>query len=811
MTRFVIALFSQSFPRPLPHAWREAWRMKLAKGMDGVLALFLLLFPWVAMPAWFDVTELPRLLCAIALMSVWLLLRGGYSFLGSLVLEDGAVPARRWSALTLWGGVLGLVLAGAWVAAPVRTVAWLGNGVQISTSLLTLFVAMWLVGAVRESLQRRPGVGRFFTRTWFTGMCLALGLTLFGRAYVSSEIGSVLFSAGRVLDVWLFAPVVFLVGLSFLATRAKVVAPLSVGRLFLHRASHALCALLLAALLVGASVIQLGGLWMIVLVGSLVGGIVIFFGAQARQLALFMALLGILTATFGMIAPGRGWFTQAQQTLHLDSLVEVLPSQALSWQVVGSTLTQSPLFGAGPGQWIAAFDRTRPVELNQTLLWNVSFPRAASFVATFLTEYGLLPALLLGVFFAVLLVVGVRRVVQTRDEELAWTLLILSAALAFAALRPSSVLFVMSCALFVGMASAVVFPIAKQQITWSEHRLVNHALLGTCLLLGVVGLSTIAQRAAAAELLTQSDAYAIPLARRLNPADDFTFQSEAQLAFTQAQLAADRADLTWIMRAEHAIAEARTRNPQSAVSVALALQIAQLHASLDQTKEDQVFTLATELDTLRPMDPSAPLAVFGVERQRALREARWVEQGQGREKEEAIQREEQAKKAAEQALQESLRRKSDYLPALYAQASWLAEAGKTTEAIQGLEALARVNAYSPDIQIPLAVLYRRNQEPQKAVAVLRALVDREPTNLEYQWQLSLALVQAEAWDEATSVLQRLVGAAPQQVQYQTQLKEVLRRRAYALAPQVVAPLTPPTTTTSTVKLRKTPVRRRVTR
>lgn len=798
MMRPVIALFSQSFPRRLPPVWRTVWRTNIARWMEWLLAAFVFILPWFAIPHWFDALELPKALLGVACMCAWFVLRGAYSVLGSLALEEIPPEPRRWSMFSLWVAVLGVAAAGSWIFSAHPAISLLGNGTQIGSSFLVVVLGLWFIVAVRDTLQRAPQAGRFLLRSWVVGTCLAISGAL------------TVFSVAPLLDLLLFIPVLVVGGLALLATRDTVEAPLTWKRLVGYQLSHALLALVLVALLGIGLLVQLGWSWGIIFLGAVVA--LVGVKQQRLTLARFVSLLAVICSLFGLVQVSRGaalpvQLSDARRALRLESFSQVLPNQRVSWQIVRETLQQAPLFGAGPGAWISAFDQARPLELNQTPLWNLRFPRAASALTTFLTEYGILPAFFFLAFCFLLLVRALRTVYRTRDLPLLWYTLLFVSGLVFAGLHPMGVFPVLTLALSAGFLAARVFGPAKVFIPWSEHPKTTRAAVTACAFM-VVGLSVfVLQRAAAAELLVSPAPYALPLARRLNRADDFTFAREAQLSVEQATRAFSRTRsdqaFAWLDRADTAIDIAMARNPRDPEHVSIALQTARLRAEANPKAEDAVLALAATLDELRPSDPSSPLAVFGIQRARAAREARWVEQGQGREKEEALERETQAKRAADEALAESLRRKSDYLPALYAQAAWLAEGGKTNEAIATLEALVRQNPTSPEILLPLALLHRRNQAPEKAVSVLQYLVQTAPTVPDYQWQLSLALVQAERWDEATLVLQRLVAAVPQESIYQTQLKEVLRKRAAQLAP--IAPIIA-TSTTSTAAT-STPVKR----
>ncbi len=787
--------------------------------MDWLLALFVAILPWFAVPHWLDASELPKILLSVGVMGIWFVLRGVYSVLGSLILEDGPEMPRRWSVFSVWIGALSLAVCGAWAFAPHSAIAWLGNGAQISSSALTLLIVLWLIAAIRDSVQRNSLSRRLLIRSWFIGMCIALFGTLFIRA--SNVEGAItnLFSAGRILDLWLLSPLGVMAGLGLLATRPIVEVPLTNNQLIRYRLSHAVLAVTLLGLLVGGLLVNLGWLWVVSLGATFVSLWRMMTPPTKRpRLALFLSLVALVAGLIGL-GQVSGLFAMPtrlrveQRRFGLEQLSEILPNQRLSWRVARTTLEDAPLFGAGPGGWVQAFDRARPLELNQTPLWDSVFPRGASTVTMLLTEYGLLPNLVFGAFLFILLLAALRKIKGDQGAGLIWDLLLVGVALGFVALRPPSVLSMVSLAFVLGLLSARVFPPAEGKVGWSERRAFAPALLGFCLLIAIGTSVTFLRRVAAAELLTVAAPYALPLARRLNPADDLTYAQEALWSFDQAEQAARSSAVSrvrsWLDQVDQALLMARTRNPERADYLSLALQSKVLRAQSDETAEEPALRLAEELDRARPTDPTSSLAVFTIQRLRVEREIRLVEQTEGRDKEAALLRQERATQAATAALQEALRRKPDYQPALYLQAAWLSETGNTAQSILALEQLARLKPNAPEIVLPLALLYRRTQEPLKAVNLLEQLVEGAPMNLEAQWQLSVALVQAERWEEATVVLQRLVAAAPREEQYQLQLKEVLRRRAQAAAPApVIAVPAPATSTTSTLPIRsRTPARR----
>jgi tetratricopeptide (TPR) repeat protein len=61
-----------------------------------------------------------------------------------------------------------------------------------------------------------------------------------------------------------------------------------------------------------------------------------------------------------------------------------------SWAVAIDTIKASPILGAGPGNYLSAFNQFKPLSYNQTDNWNLRFTSARNFYLTVLTETGFL-------------------------------------------------------------------------------------------------------------------------------------------------------------------------------------------------------------------------------------------------------------------------------------------------------------------------------------------------------------------------------------------------------------------------------------
>lgn len=83
-----------------------------------------------------------------------------------------------------------------------------------------------------------------------------------------------------------------------------------------------------------------------------------------------------------------------------DSLA--LPTFRDSFSIALDTIKESPIFGAGSGNYIAAFNRFRPISYNNSPLWQIRFTTASNFYLTLITETGLV-----GLFGIIFLLVNI--------------------------------------------------------------------------------------------------------------------------------------------------------------------------------------------------------------------------------------------------------------------------------------------------------------------------------------------------------------------------------------------------------------------
>lgn len=129
-----------------------------------------------------------------------------------------------------------------------------------------------------------------------------------------------------------------------------------------------------------------------------------------------MFILLLLPVSLSLILAGKkisdkvmyGIFSSAMILFLVFSIFKMLPgkpsypqfpSLSVGWSVAVDSLKESPLLGVGPGNYLTAFNRFRPLSYNNTDLWSLKFTTSRNFYVTVLTETGLLG------FFAISLLV----------------------------------------------------------------------------------------------------------------------------------------------------------------------------------------------------------------------------------------------------------------------------------------------------------------------------------------------------------------------------------------------------------------------
>lgn len=224
----------------------------------------------------------------------------------------------------------------------------------------------------------------------------------------------------------------------------------------------------------------------------------------------------------------------------------VLPPMRTSWEVAIETLKQNPLLGAGPGNYITAFNLFRPVTYNQTSLWQIRFSSASSYYLSILTELGLVGLAAVAIVIASFTRKFVKDLKDESWEEI--SVAILFVALLFIPTSPSLI--------FLLMALLAVFSGSEEKRVTIASGKVPSTIVAVPIFLAIAVLAYFGTRAVSAEANYKKSLDALAAnqaqatynymlkAEQLNPYVDRYHASLAQLEMVLANSYASKKDIT---------------------------------------------------------------------------------------------------------------------------------------------------------------------------------------------------------------------------------------------------------------------------
>lgn len=330
----------------------------------------------------------------------------------------------------------------------------------------------------------------------------------------------------------------------------------------------------------------------------------VFFGAASSVLVLVIVLTGI------NLLPGK---PQAP----------ILPTWQDSWSISVDTLKQSPLLGAGPGNYLSAFNLYRPISYNSTNLWQVRFSAASNFYFTLMTEVGLV-----GFAAIVILLAAIYKSVSIGLKNKNWSILSLAVIVVGFLFMP------MTPALFVLFASllAIYSGSENKSLTVASDRIPT-IIVALPILIILFAIAFFGGKAVLAETyyaksldaLTKNDAqntynYMIK-AEKLNPYVDRYHASIAQVDMALANSIASRKDLTDSDRntitqlVQEAIAEGKatvTLNQGRSGNWEVLAQVYRNIMSFAQGADQFAIQTYTQAVALDPINPNLRISLGGV-------------------------------------------------------------------------------------------------------------------------------------------------------------------------------------------------------
>lgn len=440
---------------------------------------------------------------------------------------------------------------------------------------------------------------------------------------------------------------------------------------------------------------------------------------------------------------------------------ELSPSYGASWEIAKDTLEgESFLFGSGPGTYVMDYTQYRPLEINETQLWDERFDRSGSHLLTMLSTLGVLGLVLYLVAMAFMKMPAVKMLFRERaHDEWKMTLLALSGwgALAFAQVFYSSnftlsFLFWMFSAVLVGQAAgrAKTYAFSKAPrvalVTAFLFVILNVGLL-TMLF---VSLSRYAGELAFAKAVAVSETEEtlddaiehLSRATQLNRLSDVYQRNLGHaLLLKTGELLSDEtvapSDVEAYMSASVSSAlRAVELSPQDVLNWSLLGDVYREIAPLVTGADEFAIASYQEAIMLAPTNPKyhvmlARAYVVRADQLDILAQSEEETQASEAEAEQGVMLE-----SAVETLLASIELKPDYSAAYYYLALVYERQGNVSEAIARMETLRDANPYDVGVSFQLGLLYLQQGKINEARTELERTVALAPNYSNARWYLS---------------------------------------------------------------------------
>lgn len=302
------------------------------------------------------------------------------------------------------------------------------------------------------------------------------------------------------------------------------------------------------------------------------------------------------------------------------------PTTRNSWEITVDTLKNNPLWGAGPANYLTAFNLYRPVSYNQTDLWPVRFTTASNFIFTLITETGFAGLI---AFAFILLTFYKNFTFDRRNGENLIEKISFAVLVVLLAILPGSPLLFLPLLLILALISKS----ENKMYIMDFHSPVPAIVVGIILLSGVLAMDGMAIKFTRAEVsfkralesLSKNDAKStydhMQKAIALNPRVDRYHASLAQVNMAIASSLASNKDITDADKetvtqlVQGAIAEGKSTvslNPQRSGNWEVLGQIYRSIMPFAQGADQfaiQTFTQAVALD---PTNPNLRISLGGI-------------------------------------------------------------------------------------------------------------------------------------------------------------------------------------------------------
>ncbi|MDO8571375.1 MAG: hypothetical protein Q7R79_01730 [bacterium] len=781
------------------------------------------LMPLFFLPYSFDVLELPKQTLLL-----------GTTFIVTLLYAISAISRSTMvfrPSIMHWG--IGVVL-GAWVLSTVFSKysynSFLGVEGQQFLSLTTIASLVILSFITVNTLRQRHTIG--MTYAFIGSMLLASVFALLQLRGIFilpiDLVKTTIFNTVGSYTLWGILVVLALV------LSVGHVLRLSIMEIKWGKLGSVLLALCASFFLVCLLALDDDHLWIATILG--LGVTLLFLYAKLPK---HQKIAWLLLPTFLVVVAGTMiFFNLPKQYVVLPT--DIQPSLGTSYLIAKKTISESPFFGYGPGNFQTAYTQFRPQEINAYNIqqaWMSRFNQSGSYLLTkavSLGGVGMLAFFFLTLFFGVVIM---RRLIKERlDERYILLLTIGGSLLAFAYLsfvKQGSMTIVFIA--WVLLACALLLISRKITVIEGEHSnkffILTSLALFTLIACGGIGLYFQSQRYMAdisyrgAQELDQRLAAQSRNGQPLSPVDIDTLVDTLSAAVRR-----DSQNHEYLRALSQALllkASGLMQDREKLVSNAAALQTITGSAidmakraydlnSADVRNTNNLATLYQEISPItdgasqlaieyfkksQELDPKNPLVLVDFAKF-YLSSAALAEQISS-----SAQNEEEKKKAgdimntalleAEKLLNEAIVLKTDFATAYVLLATIKNKQSNSQEAIAQLDKALSANIFlvqvanvgDPDLFYAIGSQYKLLGQKEKAQRAFALAATVNQNHLPALWEFALLQVEMGKKEDAVKILERILQIDPTNTTVEAKLKELQAPPAAVITPPPV--VTPP--------------------
>ena len=143
-------------------------------------------------------------------------------------------------------------------------------------------------------------------------------------------------------------------------------------------------------------------------------------GGEAKHFPIVSFVIVIIALLFFISSSFIGNFIPNKLQI---SNTEVGPSFGATMSITKGVIMKQPIFGIGPNKFGEAWSMFKPVAINNTQFWDVSFDSGSGLLPTFLATTGILGILAWLAFFVLFLVFGVKSVFSSIKNGINWEMM----------------------------------------------------------------------------------------------------------------------------------------------------------------------------------------------------------------------------------------------------------------------------------------------------------------------------------------------------------------------------------------------------